>query len=49
MEPHEIEAIVAAILTAGQGGEPAKVKDMVIRYRRMVDELRATGGAVQPA
>jgi hypothetical protein len=46
MEAHELEAIVAAILTAGSRGGAANqtVQQMVSFYRATIEELQKTGG-----
>jgi hypothetical protein len=46
METHELEAVVAAILTAGSRGGAANqtVQQMISFYRATIDELQKTGG-----
>ena len=50
MGAHELEAVVAAILTAGSRGGPANqtAQQMVSFYRATIDELQKTGGQLNP-
>ena len=50
MENHELESVVAAILTAGSfGGTNSSVEAAVSRYKAIIDQLRAAGGTSHPA
>ena len=50
MGAHELEAVVAAILTAGSRGGAANqtAQQMVSFYRATIDELQKTGGQLNP-
>src|ERR1700677_2672375 len=51
MEPHQLEAIVAAVLTAGSFGNAGNddSKQVVERYRDLLKQMRYTGGAANLA
>ncbi len=50
MESHELESVVAAILTAGSLSAPGyhSVPAAVSLYRAIIEELRKTGGPSTP-